>query len=410
MLLSVINVPRKLFAFSYRYISLSARMTDSVANYEATVTTGLESIAKDEVKEKLNAEARTQQGRVWFASDEPVSKILKLKSICNLFVIIYDIKLDESELPASGDLLEPLLMRVGDKCDWKTGLEKWKQMSAFGCEMDKILTKNQELKLEQPKFRVSCNRYGPKHNFTSPEVCSVFGHVVDTMFGWPIKMKDYDLEIMANFSENHLYVGLTLTPVALDRRNIVSLGFTTLRAATCYALLRVAKIQCGDIVIDPMAGSGAIPVECCSAWQDEWAAFTIAGELKPSPLTKCKANLEMFKAKTPNDIMQLDVTSLPFRENTIDVFVSDLPFGRRHGSKKINMTLYPKLLRDMARVARLNSGRAVLLTQDFKSINFAYEKSRDLWFQKMCSFVKIGNLNCYIYLFLRNDTVYSANK
>lgn len=376
------------------------------ADYEATVTTGLESIAREEVKQKLDCDARTQQGRVWFSSNEPVEQILKLKSICNLFVVIFDEKLRDEDIPANGDCLEPLLMAVGDRCNWSTGIKKWVQMSKFGCPLDKLMTKDSGYKREQPKFRVSCNRYGPKHKFTSPEICSVFGHVVDTKFGWPIKMKEYDLEVMVNFSENHLYIGLTLSPIALDRRNIVSTGFTTLRAATCYALLRVAKIQSGDIVIDPMAGSGAIPVECCAAWEEEWFAYTIAGELKDNPLEKCRSNLEGLSQKPPYDMMQLDVTSMPFRKSTVDVFVSDLPFGRRHGSKKLNKTLYPALLRDMARVARQGSARAVLLTQDFKSMNLAYDKCKDLWFQKLCSFVKIGNLNCYIYLFLRNSIEY----
>lgn len=378
------------------------------ADYEATVTTGLESIAKDEVKQKLNVDARTQQGRVWFSSDKPVPQILRLKSICNLFVVIFNEKLKEEEIPADGNCLEPLLMTVGERCDWLAGIKKWIQMSKIVCPLDKMMTKNPDYKSEQPKFRVSCNRYGPKHKFTSPEVCSVFGHVVDTKFGWPIKMKDYDLEVMVNFSENHLYVGLTLTPIALDRRNIISTGFTTLRAATCYALLRVAKIQTGDIVIDPMAGSGAIPVECCAAWGDEWCAYTIAGELKDSPLEKCRSNLGGLSGKPPYDMMQLNVTSMPFRQNSVDVFVSDLPFGRRHGSKKLNKTLYPALLREMARVAHQGLARAVLLTRDFKSMNLAYDKCKDLWFQKLCSFVKIGNLNCYIYLFLRTE--YDYNK
>lgn len=379
----------------------------ATAYYEATCSTGLETIASDEVLEKLKVESKTRKGRVLFKTASDVRDILKLRTISNLFVIIHDEILPDEKIPANGDCLEPLLMEVGEKCDWQLGLEKWLQMSQFNCDLNILLKKDTELKSRQPKFRVSSNRAGERHKFTSPEICSVFGHVVDTKFGWPIKMKDFDLEVMANFNENHLYIALTLSPVTLDRRNIVSTGLTTLKAATCYALLRVAKIQSGDIVIDPMAGSGAIPVECCSAWQEEWLAYAVAGELKEVPLGKCRQNLNIYKGKgPPADIMRLDVTSMPFREDSVDVFISDLPFGRRHGSKRINKTLYPALLRDMGRVARLETGRAVLLTQDFRSMNVANDKCRNLWFQKMCSFVKIGNLSCWIYLFLRSDKAY----
>lgn len=368
----------------------------------------MEFIVSDEIREKLNANARTQRGRVWFSTNKPVQQILQLKSISNLFVIIFEEKLRDEDIPASGDCLEPLLMSVGDRCDWSTGISKWLQMSNHSSSLEKILSKDVD-RSEKPQFRVSSNRSGA-HKFTSPEICSVMGHVLDTKFGWPIRMKGFDLEVMTNFNENHLYVGLTLTPTSLDCRNIVSTGFTTLKAATCYALLRIAKLQTGDIVIDPMAGSGAIPVECCVGWENEWFVYSIAGELKDIPLKKCRVNLDCLNIKPPYDMMQLDVTSLPFRPNSVDVFVSDLPFGKRHGSKKLNKTLYPNLLRDMARVACLETARAVLLTQDYRSMNLAYDKSRDLWSQKLCNFVKIGNLNCYIYLFLRNNTRFEDNK
>lgn len=380
------------------------------ARYEATVNTGMEWIAQDELKEKYAVSSTTQQGRIWFNTDIPVEKLLKLKSICNLYVVIYDTKLEDSEIPADKTCLEPLLMQVGERCDWETGLTKWRQVFNFTCCLDKLMTKNEEYKGEQPKFRVSCNRHGPTHGFTSPEVCSTFGHVIDTKFGWPIKMRDYDLEVYINININHLYVAMTLTNLALDRRNIVSPGLSTLRANLCYAILRLAKIEVSDVVCDPMAGSGAISVESCYAWPSEWQAYNLAGEIVRAPLDKCRANLNVFNNKPPSDILQLDVTSLPFRTNSIDVFVSDLPFGRRHGSKKNNRTLYPALMRELARASRVGTGRAVLLTQDIKGIKLAYNKNRDYFYETLCKFAKVGNLNCYINLFSRNNKIYDENK
>lgn len=381
----------------------------TIAKYEATVATGLENIAKEEARDKLGAEAITQQGRIWFSSDLPVNKILDLKSINNVYVILHSVHLSEESMPQNAAELEGLLMDIGEKCDWATGLEKWREMNGLSGPIDKILTKCENNREDQPKFRVSSNRFSPKHKFTSPEICSIFGHVVDTKLGWPIKLKDFELEIMANFNENHLYVAFTLSTKSLDRRNIVETGYTTLKAPTCYALLRVAKIQPGDIVMDPMAGSGAIPAENCSLWAEEWSTFTLAGEIVQIPLQKCQTNMKPFE-RAPKDLLLLDVTSMPFKTNSIDVFVSDLPFGRRHGSKRANKTLYPALMREMGRLARLKTGRAVLLTQDFNSMNIAYDRTKNLWFQKLCTFVKVGNLNCYIYLFLRNDSEYKDSK
>lgn len=376
----------------------------SIAHYEATVASGLETIAQSEVKDKIGVESEIQRGRVWFSTNLPVERVLKLKSINNLFVILYNRKLDDNEIPTNAESLEALLMKVGDHCDWRVGMEKWQQMSGFGLDLDKILTKSEDLKSAQPKFRVSSNRFGPRHKFTSPEICSTFGHVVDTKFGWPIKLKDFDLQIMANFNENHLYIGITLTPLALDRRNIVDTGYTTLRAATCYSLLRIAKLETGDIVLDPMAGSGAIPVECCHGWNEEWLTFVLAGEIETIPVGKCRVNLDSYPKGPPRDLLQLDLRESPLRDESIDVFVSDLPFGRRHGSKKNNKVLYPALLSEMGRMARLGTGRASLLTQDYKSMNLAYRQYRHLWTMKSCNFVKVGNLSCHIYLLHRSTT------
>jgi 23S rRNA G2445 N2-methylase RlmL len=227
-------------------------------------------------------------------------------------------------------------------------------------------------------------------------------------------MKNYDLEVYANISEKHLYVCITLTPDCLDMRNIKVTGLTTLKAVYCYAMLRLAKIETGDIVLDPMAGTGAIPVESAATWlDDEVYAYSLAGEISAAPLDKCKVNMNMTggpddKRRPPGDMLRLDVTRMPFKDNSIDVLVSDLPFGRRHGSKKGNKVLYPALLNDMARIARLKTGRAVLLTQDTHAIRLAYDANRDLWHEKMYSNVKVGNLHCHFHLFQRNETKYQA--
>lgn len=56
-------------------------------------------------------------------------------------------------------------------------------------------------------------------------------------------------------------LNLRVTSESKHRRNIVHFGPTTLRATVCYNLLRLAKPKPGDIIIDPMCGSGSIPIE-----------------------------------------------------------------------------------------------------------------------------------------------------
>ena len=64
------------------------------------------------------------------------------------------------------------------------------------------------------------------------------------------------------------------------------------------------------------------------------------------------------------DVAQWDATKLPLRSQCVDVVVSDLPFGKRIGSKTDNRVLYYRSLVELARVTRMKTGRAVLLTYD----------------------------------------------
>jgi len=386
-------------------------LSNAAARYEATVSTGLEKVAQEEITQKLRAKTEISKGRVILESDKPVSEILKLKTINNLFIIIYDQIIEDSSMPQDTSQLESLLMKVGDSCNLRLGLSKWHQLSRFDrCKFDDLFLKAIELRDIQPSFRVSSNRHGKDHKFTSPEICSIFGHVIDTKYGWPIKMKNFDLELYVNFSENHLYATITLTPVTLACRNIITTGYTTLKGATCYALLRFANIESGDLVLDPMAGSGAIPVENIVAWNDEeWRSFTLCSDLTHSIISKSKINMRaVSKIKNPpSDVMRSDVTYCPIRDGTIDVVVTDLPFGHRHGSKTANRSLYPKMMLELSRITRPVTGRAVLLTKDFRSMNLAYDATKHYWTQTLCNHVKIGNLNCWIYRYQRNSEVYN---
>lgn len=68
------------------------------------------------------------------------------------------------------------------------------------------------------------------------------------------------------------------------------------------------------------------------------------------------------------DVAQWDATRLPLRSQCVDVVVSDLPFGKRLGRKADNRVLYYHSLVELARVTKLKTGRAVLLTTDTNSM------------------------------------------
>lgn len=87
-------------------------------------------------------------------------------------------------------------------------------------------------------FRVTCTRGGRKHCFSSPEAASHFGAGLARYFGWKVRLKNPDLEVLLNIADNSASVGIALTRESMCKRNIVQFGPTTLRSTIAYGLLR----------------------------------------------------------------------------------------------------------------------------------------------------------------------------
>ena len=99
----------------------------------ATVSTGLESVAVSECREKLDCKSiREGRGRVYF--DIPTiyfSQLKSLRSIENLFVVVKEFEENNDELDCfSPDILERLY-KLPQELDWKVALSLWKQFTGY---------------------------------------------------------------------------------------------------------------------------------------------------------------------------------------------------------------------------------------------------------------------------------------
>ncbi|KGL79964.1 THUMP domain-containing protein 3, partial [Tinamus guttatus] len=258
------------------------------------------------------------------------------------------------------------------------------------------------------KFRVTCNRAGDKHSFTSNDAARDFGGAVQEHFQWKADMTNFDVEVLLNIHNNEVVVGIALTEESLHRRNITHFGPTTLRSTLAYGMLRLCDPQPTDIIIDPMCGTGAIPIEGATEWP---SCYHIAGDNNPqavkraannmSSLLKKNENKEGTSSGIPLDIIQWDICNLPLRTGSVDIIVTDMPFGKRIGSKKKNWDLYPACLTEMGRICRPGTGRAVLLTQDKKCFAKALSRMGHIWRKGQTVWVNVGGLHAAVYLLKR---------
>ncbi|XP_041446747.1 THUMP domain-containing protein 3 isoform X2 [Xenopus laevis] len=260
------------------------------------------------------------------------------------------------------------------------------------------------------KFRVTCNRSGDKHSFTSNDAARDFGGAVQDHFQWKADMTKFDVEVLLNISFNEMVVGIALTEESLHRRNITHFGPTTLRSTLAYGMLRLCDLQPSDVIIDPMCGTGSIPIEGVNEWP---GCFFLAGDNNKQAVNRTGSNIQSLLRKhqspesaqlgLPIDAVHWDISSLPLREGSVDVIVTDMPFGKRMGSKKKNWDLYPACLREMSRVCRAGTGRAVLLTHDRKCFIKALAKAGHLWRKMHTVWVNIGGLHAGVYLLKRTS-------
>lgn len=219
-------------------------------------------------------------------------------------------------------------------------------------------------------------------------------------------MKNFDIEVILTVNDDDVSVSIALTKTSLHRRLITDFGPTTLRPTTAYNMLRLCKIQDGEVVCDPMCGSGSIPIQAAVCWPK---AINICGEIHPRAMQKISANIKgVDKMREEKSLPQLSLhvlrwnaCKMPLANQSVDVFITDLPFGKRVGSRKDNWKLYPAVMQEMARVAKLNSGRACLLTQDKKCMFKCMQHFTKYWKKQSYLWVNIGGLIAGLWLFRR---------
>ena len=429
---------------------------DFTVTIEASCPTGFEAALLKEINEKHPSSITVKhQGRIFF--DIPVSNIrdvLDLKCVDNAYVIIGK----RTDFDFSGDI-DTCLSKINDLLNieqydpqnlplaWDKGIIAWNEVFQFKengenswAESLSLLNDNQSLvnpteddvkkpKYQdlpdndtpesnaptRPKFRVTCYRSGQEcHSFQSMDVARSFGGAINDKFGWGVSMKEFDIEVVITIDLQQIYVGLGLTKKSLFQRNIKYFGPTTLRATICASMLQLADIQPGDIVVDPMCGGGSIPIEGALSFQK---GFQICGDNHEKAIYRATENFKALSESLtelsgskicknlPADVMSWDVTRIPLRDNSVDVFVTDLPFGKRSGSKADNRVLYPKIMSSMARVVKANTGRAVLLTQDKNSMFKSYGKFSKFWKINRQYYCNIGGLKSLVYIMRRTQLV-----
>lgn len=169
-----------------------------------------------------------------------------------------------------------------------------------------------------------------------------------------------------------------------------------LDAAVAHAMVYLSNPTEDDVVFNLASGSGTLAIE-----RARYGAV--------SRILACDINAEASSAATQNiaaagltDAIELhdwDATDVPMSPGTVDVFLTDLPFGSAVGSHRENITLYPALLKEAARLGK-RGARYVIITHEVRLFE-AVLRDQDKWQTDAAIRIPLSGLHPRIYVLSR---------
>lgn len=301
--------------------------------YLARTIQGLEDISASEIKEKLNGRILLKKWRlIEFTSDAPLNKVCDLKSVNDIFLKVG---------------------YIGHSCHKKEYLDEIRK---------KIPSFNWGNTQKKRDYFIVASIVG-KHNYSRFDVENIFKEELSKLTKWSfrdhaISGEKADVTVRIMIEDNALFVGLSFCPYPLRKRSYkVNTYPGTLNPTVAYAMCQLAKIDANDVILDPMCGMGTIPIEACISFPHR---KIIGLDIDRERIECAKKNAQNANARIFFE--QYDATNLSKFENTIDVIISNLPWGRQIVIKDI-ADFYEKIMKQM-RLALVKNGRCILLISD----------------------------------------------
>lgn len=147
-----------------------------------------------------------------------------------------------------------------------------------------------------------------------------------------------------------------------------------LNATVARAMAIWSQPRRDEVVLNLLCGSGSLLIE-----RGQWPAAKLMGcDISPAARDCAEQNLRAAALPQPCPVFDWDARQLPLPNHSVDVILSDLPFGQLIGSHQTNATLYPAVLREAARVAK-TGGRFVLITHEIRLIEANLAELSAIW-------------------------------
>jgi tRNA G10 N-methylase Trm11 len=367
------------------------------------------------------------KGLVWvqISTTAPVEHVaVTLRCLGSLLVLVHVWDANDNETPngfgggayqtleeaacAVRDLIERRQAEYGEA--FRRALNVWCECAKRSWDLpeaeERALRERMTGTSEPPfRYRISCLRENSKRYAYSRQ--QFLERVADSVVPfeafspsrtWRVDMTNYDVEIVVLVRSAAVAIGLAARPYQrLSAKSFsagvvppdvsppylsgtVLSGLVRLRPSTTQLLLHLARLRPGDVLFDPCAGIGTIPVE--TMLPGAVPVIAMGGDLVlttaglgsvassyAAEARTCQKHWYPRGAKsTVAEFLVADAASLPLRDESVDAVVSDLPFGQLCLSSAKLAGMVPLLVSELARVLRRGSGRVVLLCGSYTAI------------------------------------------
>ncbi|XP_043460038.1 THUMP domain-containing protein 2 isoform X2 [Prionailurus bengalensis] len=369
------------------------------ARFFCTAGRGLEPFLMREVRARLAAtQVEYISGKVFFTTCSDLNMLKKLKSAERLFLLIKkQFPLNVSSV-SKGKILSEIQRLINDDPEsWLNAISTWKSLLELDAKKDKLFqraanplkrkveendiinakklkteqlqelqesgecplekqteeeTQEQDFFTEREKSQeafqndvVKAADAKNQNNLTFRVSCRCSGAIAKT----------FTAQIFIHLNDIYSVVGIPVFRIPLASRTYIKTA--GLRSTIAWALASLAEIQAGAFVLDPMCGLGTILLEAAKEWPD---VYYVGADVSDSQLLGAYDNLKAAGLKNKIELLQVSVIDLPLPSESVDVIISDIPFGKKF---KLGEDI-KSILQEMERVLHVGGAIVLLLSEE----------------------------------------------
>jgi 23S rRNA G2445 N2-methylase RlmL len=313
----------------------------------AVAQPGLEPVAAEEIERDLGGEIkRTGRGLVVFRVPQIDASLLGLSTVEDVFLLAWG----TDQLTYRAEDLDRIRRWTAREPDWPQLLRLHHALRPLP-------------KGRRPTYHLVAQMEG-QHGYLRRDARKALAEGLTGKFpeSWRPAEENAAVEVWLTIDGATAVCGLRLSDRTMRHRTYkLEHRPASLRPTVAAALVRLAEIQPGHVVLDPMCGAGTILAEYLEAFRKQRGVRpAVGGDLERGAVWAAAANLRRLG---PALLAQWDARRLPLPDAVVHRVVSNPPFGKQLASPEAVGPLYSAVVAECDRVLRRN-GRAVLLASD----------------------------------------------